>query len=501
MVRRDGMLFSLLLALHAHDALAGEGPPPAGLAAAWGSSPPATWIVGLETTGPLKKVAESAREPIARLVEALPAGDRVEIVALHTRSSPVLPRRTVDEAGRAALAQEIRSLELPSAKSSDLGAGLTALAASVDGAPDDGPRMVLFMGSFCHSPPLGSIWADGGYGCRAIRSFDKLQQLYDEGKGHDLVAVRLFPVTTPEQAAHDGGVESIRAFFEPKGSVQVVTEPFAQWLDVLRTRSADERLAPLARAEAGKLALTAEVVKQPSDTEPTAEIQLSTGLRRLAFEATTVTVEGARAPAGPIRLDPTGTLTLEVDVPEPSFSLVPRTDEVDMPVRVRIDGVLAPSDALQAAGVDPVRSGLTAEVTLRAARAYGLPPARSALMFASALLLSGAGVLVVRRKVTPLRLGGTFSWRRAGGPRHPLSIEHLAEAAIVVQPDGSLAVGRREDALLVLRVERPLWKTHATVEIRVPNAEINTHPVGTGRHEVVAGATSLQFRDYRLSWE
>ncbi|MFN7145283.1 MAG: vWA domain-containing protein, partial [Myxococcota bacterium] len=147
------MLLSLLLALSGPDAAAAEN----GLAAVWRTpTPAATWIIVLESNSALKGAAEAAREPIARFVEALPAGDRVEILAVHARATPALPVRTVDDAGHAALVDEIRKLQIPAAKSTDLGAALTALGASIQAAPD-GPRFVLFAGSFCHSPPLGSV--------------------------------------------------------------------------------------------------------------------------------------------------------------------------------------------------------------------------------------------------------------------------------------------------------------------------------------------------------
>ncbi|MFN7144401.1 MAG: hypothetical protein ACK4YP_11535, partial [Myxococcota bacterium] len=386
------------------------------------------------------------------------------------------------------------------AKSTDLGAALTALGASIQAAPD-GPRFVLFAGSFCHSPPLGSVWADGGYGCRAIRSFDKLQQTYDAAAGNALVSATLFPLTPQGQEVNDRGVEDVRAFFEPSGTVVVAEQPFEAWMEALRARVADERLLPLARLEAETLSLSAKVVTAPTKSTPQAELELSSGLANLSFDAKTVTVEGARYGGGPITLGPTGTLLVDVDIPAPPFSILPASDVVEIPLKIRVDGELSPAAAPRNIGIEPARTGLTADVTLRAERSYGLSAGRSALIFFSGFLFVGATGLVVRRRVKPLRLGGTFSWRKAGGPRHTLAIEHLAEAAIVVRPDGTLGVGRRDDAVLVLWVERPLWNARATVEIKVPAAEINTKPVTTGRHDVVAGATSLQFLDYRLSWE
>lgn len=498
------MLLPLLLSLFAWpvNAADGEAPPDGGLASAWTSpAPAATWIIALESSGSLKANAMAARESVARLVESLPDGDSVEVLVLHTRTSPVLPRRTVDGATRATLAAEIRALEIPSAQSSDLGAALSALAASVDTSPDEGARFVLMAGNFCHSPPIGSAWADGGYGCRAIRNFDKLQTPYDATAGHDRVSVLLFPVPSAAQPVHEAGIQEVRTFFEPSGAVRVMETPLADWVEAVRPRLAEERLAPLARLEAATLALTVTVVTQPSARSPRAELRLDTGLPHLGFRASSVDVEGGATSTTSLVFSPTATLQVDVVVPAPPFSLLPRTDTVDIPVRVRVDGRLTPTDTLRAVDIDPERAGVTTEVTLRAERTYGLSAGRSAIFFAGALLFGGAVLLGVRRKLRPLRLGGTLSWRKPGGPRKTIEIENLTEAAIVVHADGSLGVGRREDALVILLVERPLWNTRVTAEIRVPNAEINTRAAAPGRHVVVAGATSLQLLDYRLSWE
>lgn len=493
------MFLPLLLASLAPIAHAQDG----GLAAAWGTdAPPTEWIFVLETSLGGKPAADASRDAIARLVEVLPEGDRVEILAMHARTSPALPERTVATATRAALADEIRGLELPTAKSTDLGAGLSELLTALDGGGEDTVRIVAAVGTFCHSPPLGSTWADGGYGCRAVRNFDRLDQAFDTGTGRDRVSAVLFPTATESQPIYTPGVDTTRKLFEPTASVEVATVPFPAWVDALVAGGhAEARVRPEARAEAARLAPTLRVVTGPSSEAPRAELAVATGLEHLGFTVSSVTVTGATATNELARLAPDGTLGLAVTVPPPPFSVLPRTDTVDIPVTVTLAGTLEPADALRAAGIPPERTELAASVTLQATRSYGLSATRSAGIFVSAFLLVGAGVLVARRKVQPLRLGGTFSYRRAGEPRQALPIAHLAEAPLVVRPDGTLAVGRREEAALVLRVERPLWQSRTTVEIRVPNAEINTKPAPAGRHTIVAGATSIQFLDYRLSWE
>lgn len=467
----------------------------------WTEAPAATWTFVLQTAGPLRADAEAAREPIARLIEALPAGDRVEVVAVHTRTVPVLAVRTIDEGGRAALAAELRALEIPSAKSTDLGAAFSFLSTGVSPVPSGAAHFVLMVGDFCHSPSLESQYADGGYGCRIVRGFDKLDAAFDSGADRSTTEAVLFPTRTEATPVHPAGLNEAQAYFGPAATVVTATQPFAPWMEETRDRVAATRLRPLARAEALGLALQVRVEEAPTLERPTGTLVLDTGLRHLGFAAHDITLDGARTTTSALTLSPSGALPIAVDVAKPPFSLLPAKDIVEIPLRIKLDGELAPADGLRALGVDPTRAGVEGTVVLQVVRHYGLSPLRSLSLAVSLGLLTVATVLVARRRLRPLRLGGSFSYRHAGGPRQPLAIEQLADAPIVVLPDGSLGVGRREDALLVLRVERPLWKMRATAEIRAENTEINTRRAAPGRHAVVPGATSFQFRDYRLSWE
>jgi hypothetical protein len=494
------MLVPLILALCSSKARAAEVPDP--LVSAWAGTPvSASWIFVLETSGAYLPIAEAARDDIARLVEALPVGDRVEVIALHTRASPILPFRTVAEDTRTALAAEVRALKLPSAKSTDLGAGLASIATALDAPGGGGARFVVVMGSFCHSPSVASEYADGGYGCRAIRGLDSLDAAFDDGADRATIAATLFPVATPAQPVHAPGLAVVHDYFAPAAAVETATEPLKTWVTTRIASLAASRVRPLARAEAATLALHAVVVDEPAPGNPNATIRLSAGLEHLALDATAITVTGARAGRTSLRLGPDAILPLTVDVPAPPFSFVPVHDVVDIPVSVRLDGTLSPADSLRDAGIDPAHPALSAAVTIHAARTYGLSAGRGLAMLVSALLLGAAGTLSLRRSLSPLRLGGAFTYRHAGGPRQPLPIQGLAEAAVVVRPDGSLGVGRPDDAVFVLRVERPLWNAHVIAEIRASNVEINTRRVPPGRHVVVPGATSFQFKDYRLSWE
>jgi hypothetical protein len=490
------MLFLPLATLSAPDALAADDV----LTSAWGSElPPATWVFVLESAGDAWPAAQAAREPIARLVEALPVGDRVEMLAVHTRTTPLLPPRVIADDTRAALAAEIRALEIPSAKSIDLGAALLEMDAVLDTTSSGGAVLLVYQGTLCHSPPLGSPWADGGFGCREVRGFERLKTAWQTPASHARLEANLFPVG---DAPNKGGLAALSSLVEPAGTVQPRPDKLAAWVGAALETGLDRtRLRPLARAEAAGFALSARVVQAPRTEDPRAVIELGTGLEHLSFDARAITVEGARHSGGLVTLEPNATIELEVDVPRGPFSLVPRQDTVDIPVRIHLDGALAPTDALSAIGLRPELGRVSVDVALKAQRSYGLSAWRSVAMVVSALALGAGAALVTLRQLKPVRLGGAFYWRQAGGARHPLAIESLSEAPIVVRADGTLGTGRREDAAFVLIAERPLWKTHVYAEVLVPGVEINTRPAPVGRHALVAGAASFGFRDYRLSWE
>ena len=466
-------------------------------AAPLATSEPVTWYFVVETAGGGLAVANAAREPLAQLVEALPAGDRLEIQVIHTRASTLLDR-TVDDAGRAALAADLRALEFPTAKATDMGAALSHLMSRLNTA--SGPREVLMVGSFCHQPPIGSPWADGGFGCRSILGLDALNTEVDARGGLGNVEAHLFPVNLPPQAHDPRGVAQASTILAP-AFVEVETGPVEAWLAEARAELAMHRARPVARAEAGAFAVSATVVQEPSKEAPRARVELTSNLRQLGFAIRELTVEGGRVVTPATELAPNATIEVEVDVPAPSFSFLPRTDTVELPLKIRFTGELTPTDALRQADVDPAHAPVEVAVVARASRSYGLSPVRAGGMLASVLLLTGAATLALRRRLAPIRFGGTFTYRKAGGARRSLDIGDRSEAAIVVMPDGTLGLGRKEDAVIVLRMERPLWNTRASVWVRASSVELNARPAAPGWHRIVAGATSFQFQDFRLSWE
>lgn len=465
----------------------------------------ADWLFVLETGGESKAAADASRKDIAAFVEAVPAGDTVEIIGWHTRASVALPNTRVEDAGRAALVEQIRTLEFASAKDRDLGAALSAAASTLDRPGAGDVQFLFFTSNFCHAPTFASDWDSGGRGCRAVRGLEKLGKGFGADRGDDgpLLVATLFPMATPSDPVHEPGVDAARSVFDGAGDVGVSEKPLGAWLAEHGPQVAFTRVLPLAQADAARLHLTASVVTPPTPTSPRATLSLATGLRDLGLRVDDLAVSGATSTAtSPLELRPDGVFDVALPVAEPPFSFFPRSETLEFDVVVRGDGTLQPDAGLRAAGLDPAHPGLEVHVPITLTRSYGVSVPLALLVYGGggmALLLGGVWL---RGRLAPRRLGGAFVYRKGGGPRRVLDIHELDEAPIVVRPEGELGVGRPQDAVLVLRMARPFLRTHAEVEIR-PSAEveINTRRVAAGRHRIVAGATSFQFGDYRLTWE
>ncbi len=497
------LLLALSFAVHAAPVAAPVTAPRADhpLVAAWADTPvAATWFFVVETAGASLPVAEAAREDIAQLIEALPAGDHVQVLALHTRTNLALGATVGDAAARADLAADVRALKLPSAKDSDLGAGLADVSARIGKTDPRSPRIVWMMASFCHSPSVSSAYADGGAGCRTIRGFEVLDKAFDGQPGGDAVDVALFPIAVGGQPPHGPGQATVERFFGPAASVRVAATSLAEWAAATRADLALTRVRPLAHAEAANLSLELSVLRGPTEESSEALLTLSTGLSHLSFRATRVEVAGGTTRLAALQLAPDGQLAVEVAVPPRTFSLFPAREPLALPVSVSVSGLLGPTEALRAAGIRPEHAELTSTVTLHVERSYGPSLAQSGGAATCALLLLGAGTRMLRRR-RRARLDGTLTWRRSGGPRHTIAIEGLEEAAIGVLDDGRLGLVRPASAVLVLRIERAKTGNSARVEILRPDVEINRRPSRLGRHAIVPGATSFQFQDFRLNWE
>ncbi|MFZ5482142.1 MAG: hypothetical protein ACOZNI_35605 [Myxococcota bacterium] len=467
-----------------------------------GGETTADYVFLLDTAGPQKAGAEAAREDIAKFVEAVPAGDDVAIVVLHTRPSVVLEPVTVDEAGRAALAARIRAIELPTAKEEDVAAGLAQAGTLLDREGASTAQFLFVVSNFCHNPPIASEWGSAGQGCRAMRGTTALVGKL-KGSGGRLLSSWVFPVAA-EKAPAQADVDAAVAVLREAGAVELAASPFSTWLAGFRDRLATERVRPLARAEASRADLEVTVARPPTPDDPTAELRLSSGLEQLRLRLTQVDVAGALPGTWPteIELAPEASLTVGVALPPPPVSILPRSETIRIPLVVRATGTVEPAEGLAALDVDTRRPDLSVPLELTLERPYGLSGPKAAVVLVATFGLSGFLGIWLRGRFLPKTLGGSFGYRRADGPRESLDISSLSVAPIVIGKDGRLAVGSEKDAVLVLRIRRPLWVAHAEVEVRGPReVEINRKRAAPGRHRVVAGATSFQFGEYRLTWE
>jgi hypothetical protein len=122
MVRSNAML-GVLLTLNA--ALAQS---PEDLAQQTFGQVPADYLFLIDTSQSLMPQAEALRKPLADFVRHLPEQDRIGIVAVHTRPTAMVNMEVVKDSTREALATRIETMTMPSAKETDLGAGLSTAA-------------------------------------------------------------------------------------------------------------------------------------------------------------------------------------------------------------------------------------------------------------------------------------------------------------------------------------------------------------------------------------
>lgn len=467
------------------------------------AAPAADHMFLLDTSISMLPTAEAARADVARFVEAIPAGDTVEIVAFHTRPSIALPATKVTDEGRAELVARVRDLELNAAKDQDLGAGIAYATGSLNRTNAAPVQFLYVVSSFCHAPAFQSDWDSGGRGCRAIRGLERMTSDFREGRGDRLLVTTLFPLAPVGREVYEPGVKAVEGVFSAAGETTVASVPFAAFLDDVRAQIPVRRLRPLAAAEAARFAFGVAIERAPTAADPTGVLRLTSGLQDLDARLTGVRVDGHVGTEAPseLLLAPDATLPVAFELPLPPVSLFPGTQTLEFPVTVRADGTLLPEAGLRAAGVDPARPGLEATTVVTISRTYGLPLHVAVLAVLGVFGVVGFATLLVRARLAPRRLGGTFVYRKGSGPRRELDIAQLDEAGIVVRAEGELGVGRPRDAVLILRMRRPFFTSYAEVEIRAKDVEINRKKVAPGRHRIVAGATSFQFGDYRLTWE
>lgn len=464
------------------------------------ASPPVGHVFLLDTSAGMEASTTPLRAQVADVVAALPAGDVVEVQAFHVRPLVALPPTTVTEEGRAELVERVRNLELSSGYDRDLGAGLDKLAETLSRADAPAYQHAFVVSSFCHQPSVASPWSSGGRGCSPIRNQSEIgarvAALVEAGR----LDVRLFPLATPEHPVDAAGLD---AASRELGGV-VVTDGAAAALANYRARLSFERIAPVVRGEARAAAITARLANEPTSDSPVARLELLASTKLLTMKLEQLSVKGASSPvATEAALAPSAAIDVPLRVPRAPLSLFPRHDVVNVEVTVTADARLGPPEAVKLFGLVPTVPGVSAKLHVPVARRYGLSALQGALALALVFVGSGVAAVVVRGRMMPLQLGGSFSYRHQGEARVALdpALGRRTEVGFAAGPGGSLRVAPPAEALVVFRVRRPVWKVFAEVDVRADGVEINGRPASRGVHTVVPGAVSLLHGPWRLNWE
>lgn len=461
-------------------------------------APPVGYVFLLDTSAAMEKTSKALREEVAALVEVVPAGDVVEVIAYHIRPFVALKPTTITEAGRADLVTQIRALELPSGYDRDLGAGLDVLARDLSRA--DAPRFqhAFVVSTFCHAPPVSSAWSSGGRGCSPIRNQGAIGQqvskLVEEGR----LAVRLFPVAGESVPVDPAGLDStVREF-----GGAVVPDNVSSWLKNWRARLVAERIAPIVASDIKRAGIEVSVISAPTSEQPVATIELRSTAILLDLDLEGLVVEGAKGAVSPVlALSPAAQIEVPVAVPRGPLSFFPRHDTVDVRLGFTADGQLGPASSLKFYGYDGRRKGLKAEIVVPMDRSYGLSPVAGLSAMLAVFVSSGLLAVYLRGRLMPLRLGGEFSFRARGGQRTGLALAERVDAPLQFVADGTVRLCKPDEATVVIRVRRPLWRMSAEVVVRTAGVEINGKPVPIGVHAVVPGAVSIRFGETRLNWE
>ncbi len=460
-------------------------------------SPPVGYVFWLDTSAAMEVTSEALRPEIARLVEAAPAGDSVEIIAFHIRPYVALPRTPITAASRAALATKIRALDLSSGFDRDVGDGLHLLATELSDASAPAFSHVFGVSNFCHVPTVLSPWSSGGRGCGAIRNQASIGTAVATVRDAGRLDVRWFPVDALAARVDSAGLAAARHEF----GGEAVMEPPLTWLQNFTARLTSERARPAAFADARDAGFTVTAVAPPS---PTGEVELefTSTSRVLELRLQNLVGVGLAEPL-PRAFDLTrpARVKARVEVPLPPWSLFPRQDDVEVTLSFSGDGRLEPRAALHLWSIKEDRPGLRATTTVSVHRGFGLSLPVGSTLLLLAFASAGMAAIVIRGRLMPLRLGGTLTARHRGGSRQVIVITGQSEAAVILDEDGVARLGKREAAAIILRVRRPVWNLHGEADIRAPDTEINGRKVPLGVHPVVPGASSFRIGLWRLTWE
>lgn len=460
---------------------------------------PADWYFVLDTAGEMLPIAQAARAEIARLVEGIPEGDRISVVAMHTRPTEALPRARIDSVNRKTLSEKITTIDLTSAKDVDLGGALSWTVHHLTQTDAASLSFLVIVSPFCHSPSIASDFDSGGRGCRPIRGLDKIASTFAQSRGDRLLATTLIQVAPSTGVVDPVGVAAVQKVFPGATLVDGAVQPVSTWAKDFRQRLELQRVLPLARRDAETLVLAVTVSEQPTTTNPVANITLASGMKYLGLQLTDVTINGvAREQA---ELAPTASYPVQLDLPPVPMRILPAEEVLEIPIVVHATGHLKPADGLAAVGIPPDRADLTATTTVRLTRRIGPTWVQATVLAGLTVAFVAMGVLLARVRTRRVSLEGQFSYRRVGQARRGLDVAGRAVAPICLGPDDSLIVGDAAQAVVILRMTKTSLGAEAEVDVRRAGVQINSKPAEPGVHAVRVGATSVQFDDFRLTWE
>jgi len=461
--------------------------------------PSADWYFVLDTSGEMLAVAQAARADIAKLIEVIPEGDRVAVMAMHTRPSEALPLSAIDHFNRQTLMDKVATLDLTSAKDADLGGGLSWAVHHLSAKTAADLSFVVMAGPFCHSPSVSSDFDSGGRGCRPIRGIDKIASSYAESRGARKVEATLLTLAPPGGASDPVGLEAVRKVFPEATVVDGKTVSFAAWAEDFRKRLPLHRVMPLVSGDVSAAGLKLVVAGAPTAEHPVARVILSAGTQHLGLRVHDLVINGVHYPDGD--LAPSVMHDIPVTLPPAPFQLWPGVETLEVPITATASGEILPADGLRAVGIDPARPALTASINATVERDVGPSYLRlSTLSVLGVLFVSLASVYAqVRGRTSALE--GAFSYRRVGASRQALDVSGRSAVAICKGPEGDLVVGAERDAVVIFRMVKSNKAADAEIVVCREGVQVNSKPVPKGVHKVVPGATSVQFDDFRLTWE
>jgi hypothetical protein len=156
----------------------------------------------LDTSVGLSSSVEELKPKLAELVGLLPEGDRVTVLAVHTRSNEVFPTEKLTAANRVSIMDRLKKLNLPSANEADQGAAAAAVAGILERSGANPLRLVVWVSDFCHTPSIQSPWYSGGRGCQPIRNLELLSRQFPDSP-ETWLSIHYLPIerSTPTSGA------------------------------------------------------------------------------------------------------------------------------------------------------------------------------------------------------------------------------------------------------------------------------------------------------------